>query len=96
MIDVAEKDWKVFRRLHSLALERHCAKTLRMAQDIAGDKAQTNHQRYQRLFGLMQDRDKEIARAFNNPRRSVVLEQIVAIRSLGLLEGSDLSKRVQQ
>lgn len=89
---ISESDWKIFRRLSAIALDRHCVNSLRMVRDVTDDATITNHQRYQKLFGLLHDRDKEVAQAFDNPRRSVAFEQLCIICSWGLLTDAELSE----
>jgi hypothetical protein len=43
------------------------------------------HQRYLAIFAVLQRRDKEIAQAFNDLRRSTALTQLATIYSHGLL-----------
>jgi hypothetical protein len=70
-MEIKESDWKVFRRLHSVALERYCRRVLeevRVAAECKGDY----HDCYRRLYRLIRERDKTMAAAFDDPRRSTV------------------------
>jgi len=42
------------------------------------------------IYGLIDNRDEELARAFNDPRRSRAIWQLAAINSYGLLSEEDL------
>jgi hypothetical protein len=70
MHDVPESDWKVFRELQRHALERFCKRALDEVQTILRDGARSHHNRYLDVFRLLRTRDDELARAFNDPRRS--------------------------
>jgi hypothetical protein len=66
-------DWKAFRQLREIALERFCERVLQELDAISRDVSRTQHERYVSVFGLLQDRDDELGRAFNNPRRSQMI-----------------------
>jgi hypothetical protein len=68
-MEIKESDWKVFRGLHSVALERYCRRVLeevRAAAECRGDY----HDCYRRVYRLIRERDKTMAAAFDDPRRS--------------------------
>ena len=44
-----ESDWKLFRQLHPLALDRFCARVLSEMSSLATDAGRTNHQLYDRV-----------------------------------------------
>jgi hypothetical protein len=85
-----ESDWKKFRRLREVALERLCDRTLQEIVRLAADASSGAHQRYLAIYELIQRRDREMARAFDDPRRSRVLQQLSAMHALGLLEVGEL------
>ncbi|HEY5619044.1 MAG TPA: hypothetical protein VIK60_13965 [Vicinamibacterales bacterium] len=87
-----ESDWKVFRELQRLALERFCKRTLEEVQAILGDSSRSHHDRYLAVFRLLRRRDEELAIAFNDPRRSRMIGQLVAIYTHGLLEPDELQR----
>jgi hypothetical protein len=58
---------------------------------LATDASSGAHQRYLTIYALMQRRDREIARTFNDPRRSRALQQLSAMHALGLLEVGELN-----
>jgi hypothetical protein len=90
--DVPESDWKVFRELQPLALERFCKQILAQVQTVLRDDARTHHQRYLEVFRLLRERDDEVAHAFNNPRRSAMIGQLVAIHVYGLLQPDEFAR----
>jgi hypothetical protein len=87
-----ERDWKVFRELREVALDRLCARILGEATAVIEDSAKTNHERFLELYRLIVDRNQDIARGFNAPRRSVMLSQLLFIHHLGLLEVEELAR----
>lgn len=90
-MDIKESDWKVFRRLRELALERYCERVLNDVLQLVAQGG-TAHERYLRLWKLLPERDDKIAVAFNNPRRSVAIIQILHIVNEDLLTKEELNQ----
>ena len=87
-----ESDWKVFRELQRIALERFCMRILEEVHSTLRDGSRTHHERYLVVFHLLQTRDEELAHAFNDPRRSRMITQLVAIHAYGLLEPEEFGR----
>jgi hypothetical protein len=88
--EIKESDWRVFRRLHRIALERFCQRVIEEVQSVTSLCANGYHNCYLELFALMQSRDKEMARAFNDPRRSSAFILLANIKAQGLLTEEEL------
>lgn len=88
-VDIKESDWKVFRRLHSVALERYCQRVLEEVKQ-ATTCNDSYHDCYLKLFRLIQDRDKTMGRCFDDLRRSTALLQLLIIIKEGLLTDEEL------
>ena len=69
-MDIKESDWKVFRKLHGIALERFCQRVLEEVRRAADECEDDYHECYLRVYALIRSRDKTMAGAFNDPRRS--------------------------
>lgn len=89
--DIAEKDWKVLRRLHPLALERFCEGALAQIERGLQNSARSQHERFLDVFNLVQRRDRQMARLFDDLRRSRALTMLAQIRSEGLLSDEEFS-----
>lgn len=87
-----ESDWKVFRELREVALERFCKRVLDEVERRCRNASQSHHQRYLNVFRFLQSRDEELAHAFNDPRRSRMIVQLAAIHAYGLLEARELER----
>jgi hypothetical protein len=87
-----ESDWKVFRQLQPLALDRVCQRVLADVGQIAADAGRSSHEGYRAVFELLQRRDEELAAAFDNPRRSTALVQLARIRAEGLLSDEEFGR----
>ncbi len=90
--DCPESDWKIFRELRELALERFCKRVLEELEGLCRDASRSHHERYLDIFQLLQDRDDELAHAFNDPRRSRMIAQLAAIHAHGLLRPAELAR----
>ena len=91
MREIKEPDWKVLRRVHPLALERFCERVLAEIDRVSRDGAKSHHARYLQIFRIIKQSDREIARLFDNPRRSHALTMLAQIRSEGLLTEDEFS-----
>lgn len=88
--DIAEPDWKLLSKLKPLALERLCQRILdEISMALADSKSP--HDRYLAIFALIQERDDEIAKAFNDLRRSTALIRLGAMRSLNLISDEEFA-----
>jgi hypothetical protein len=92
MREISEADWKLFRQFHPVALERFCERVLSEIGRLAADTEQSSHERYRAIFRLLQGRDKELAEAFNDLRRSTAWRQLAVIRSRGLLTDEEFAR----
>jgi hypothetical protein len=90
--DIPEPDWKVFRTVRAAALDRYCARVLDECAAVIQDTSTTNHERYLRLFRLLDDRDDALASAFNDFRRSTAIIQLAHIRRLGVVTDEELGR----
>jgi len=90
--DIRESDWKVFRQVRTVALERFCEKVLREIISFASDATKTPHERYLDIYKLVRERDRMLADAFNDVRRSTALLQLSIIHSHGLFTEEEMAK----
>lgn len=89
---VPERDWKVFRELREIALERLCERAAGDAISVLEDSEKTHHERFLELFDLVVERNEDIARGFDAPKRSAMIAQLAFIHSLGLLGDDELAR----
>ena len=90
--DFPESDWRTFRNLRELALERFCKRVLDQARSLLKPGPETHHERYLDLFELLGTRNDRMASMFDNPRRSRMIAQLAAIIADGLLEPQELEQ----
>jgi len=87
-----ESDWKTFRKLREVALERFCKRVLEDLEPLRLDASRSHHERYLDIFRFLRDRDDALAHAFNDPRRSQMIIQLAAIHAYGLLEPDEFAR----
>lgn len=90
--EIPERDWKLLRDLRSVALERFCQRALEELTRVAADSGKTHHERYGAVYGLVQERDRELAAALDGLRRSTALSQLARMRSYGLLTDEEMAR----
>ena len=88
---ISESDWKRFKPLRQLALERFCERVLLDIGRIGADARKSRHERYLDTYRLIQEKDKELVRIFDSLRRSTALIQLGLFRSHGLITEEELS-----
>jgi hypothetical protein len=88
--DIPESDWKAFRKLSAVALERLCERILKGVGRITTLEGKTYHARFLALYYFIDEQNNEMARAFDNPRRSSALFQLAAMASLDLVTAAEL------
>ena len=97
-MEIKESDWKVFRRLHTVALERYCQSVIEEVR-VAAECASDYHDCYQRLYRLIRERDKTLAVTFDDPKRSnafLLLANMIAEELLTQDEIEQFSLEVQE
>ena len=90
MRDIKESDWKVFKPLREIALERFCERVLDEIARINSDSTKSKHERFLAIYRLVRERDKEIDPIFDYLRRSTAVRQLCAFRSHDLLTEQEL------
>jgi hypothetical protein len=90
--DVGESDWRLLRAVHPVALDRFCGRILGEVTNVIGDAGKSPHQKYLEVYRLIKRRDQEIAKAFNDIRRSTAFMLICSLRRLGLLTDEEFAR----
>ncbi|KAA3649313.1 MAG: peptide ABC transporter substrate-binding protein [Proteobacteria bacterium] len=78
--------------MHPIALERFCERTLNECVQAATCDGPSAHQRYGALYRLIKARDKTLAAAFNDLRRSTAIETLINLARLDLLTTPELDE----
>jgi hypothetical protein len=89
---IPEADWRVFRSLHPIWIDRFCKRVNGELLRALSDDSRDAYEQYRAANKLMHERDEEIANAFNDFRRSTALFQIAIIRKLGVITDEELGR----
>ncbi|HKE55062.1 MAG TPA: hypothetical protein VKB46_00105 [Pyrinomonadaceae bacterium] len=92
MIDIKEPDWKLFRILHGVALERYCERVIEEVKSVADESSDSYHDTYLGIFLLLRERDKTLAGIFDDPRPSNALVLLASIIEEDLLNEEEISQ----
>ena len=88
--DIPESDWRHFKEVHQVLLERYCTRALAdLSSEISAAEG-TAHERYLRVYHLIHRKNKDMARAFDDFRRSTAVLQLGIMRRMGLLADEEL------
>jgi hypothetical protein len=90
--DFPESDWKVFRELREIALDRFCRRVLDEIEPLRLNPSRGHHERYLDVFRFLRKRDEELAFAFNDPRRSQTIVQLAAMHAHDLVAPDELAR----
>ena len=86
---IPERDWKQWRVLSQTALERLCGRILDRAAAFARG-SESAHTRYLELFNFLHERNEEMARVFDDQRRSNAWQQISNAVAAGIVTPEEL------
>jgi len=90
MTDISKTDWKIFKELRELALDRFCSRVLDEIARIGSDQAKSRHDRYLAICRFIQERDREINPIVDYLRRSSAVRQLCAFRARDLVTEEEL------
>ena len=91
-----ESDWRVFRELRPVWLERYCTQLNQQVIKKLSDSRRSEHERYIDVYRFIQKKDRELGDAFNDFRRSTATRQISIIRTLGVVTEQEVARFSEQ
>jgi len=89
---IKESDWKLFKKLQPLALERYCERVMADVDQIINNTGRDSHERYIEMYKIVRDRDKKLAQMFDAFSRSKALFQLVMYYDNNLLDDEELAQ----
>lgn len=89
---IKESDWKIFKVLRPLALQRYCEKVMGDVDRIISDTGRDSHERYIEMYKIVHDRDKKLAQMFDGFSRSKAVFQLVMYYENNLLDDEELAR----
>ncbi len=91
-LEIKEADWKLFRQLHQIALERFCHRTIEELCSVTSKCADGYHACFLEVFALIQERNEELARTFDDIRRSTAIILLANMKEQDLLSEEEFSR----
>jgi hypothetical protein len=93
MLDrILESDWKIFRQLHPVILDRFCRRILEEIEGITSDTNKSNHEKHIAIYELARRRDREIENGSHDLRRSTAMLHICSFRRQGLFTDAEFAR----
>jgi len=94
--EIPESDWKKFRTVREVALERFSGQILEQVRTASAQPGQSLHERYLQVCRIIHERDRQLGDAFNDPRRSHARTQLLLMHRLGVIEPEELAQFSKQ
>jgi len=88
---IPEADWKLWRGLREQALERFSQNALAEFAAVK-DGEGTSHERYLKVYQLLEERDVKLGEIFNGPKRSNAFFQIALAAHAQLITREEIAK----
>jgi len=91
-----EADWKTLRGMKGILLKRASSRALERVEKIIGQQKADPHKAYIKLWRVLEDEDRKIARAFNDMKRSNALMKLLDMVRHDLLTKDELNKYTKE
>jgi len=89
---IKESDWKVFKELNPLALDRYCKRVLNEVNGIINENDVGVHDRYLKMYKVVHERDKRMGEIFDHFSRSKAFIDLVVYYRENLISDEELSR----
>ena len=90
--EIKEADWKLLRRLHRVALERFCRRAVEEVSAAVSDRSGDYHECFLEVFALINERNRGLARTFDDLRRSNATLLLAGMMEQCLLSEEEFSQ----
>jgi len=88
---IPEPDWKRFKDVRAKLLERYCAQVIEEIATASRGQG-TAHERYLKIYKIIEERDETMAKVFDDFRRSTAVFQLGLLRRIKLLTDEELGQ----
>jgi len=90
---IKESDWRKFKELRPLALQRYCQRVIDEVKDVLDKQNPDSHDQYLEVFNIVHGGDKKLARMFDQGfSRSKAFEQLLMYYGDGLLRDDEIEQ----
>lgn len=90
MKHIAEKDWKLLRKIKEEKLNLACGEILSNVENVIKSKKNENHKSYLTVWDLVKSGDKKIEQLFDDLGRSNAILKLALWRKNGLLSDQEI------
>ena len=90
--EIPESDWKVFKQVHPLALERFCSRANEELASMAQDTGRPQVERFHALCDRARQLSRDCHEVFADFRRSTARVQLLAMRGHGVLKPEEIAR----
>lgn len=89
---IKESDWKIFKELRPVALQRYCKRVMGDVDKIIHKESGDAHERYIEMYKIVHDADKKLSHMFDGFSRSKALHQLVMYYGNDLLKEEEIDQ----
>lgn len=89
---IPEKDWKHFKVVHDVAMERYCSRVIEECQEVLTDAGVSARDRFLQVSRLVRERNREMASAFDDMRRSTAVLRLATMIGLEVVTAKELEQ----
>ena len=90
--DISEADWKCFKAVHAIAVQRYADRCLQEVQTYLADKTASAAERYFQIRDGINKREKDRRRLFDASRRSIAVIQLAMMRAEKLVTDDEMDR----
>jgi hypothetical protein len=95
-LDIAESDWKIFKELHPIALDRFFTRSVKEIRSALETKDKSAKEQFWRAFDLADKDRKQAAQLFDDYRRSTAMLMTAALFRRNLITEPELNRFSQE
>lgn len=89
---IKESDWKIFKELRPLALDRYCKRVMDDVESTIHQSKKDSHTKYIEMYKTVKEGDKKLAHMFDGFSRSKAVEQLLLYYSNNLLRDQEFAR----
>lgn len=93
---IPEADWKKLRAFQNAALKKACDRALDSIAEVAASRGTDSHQAYQKIWRIMKREDEQIARMFDDLKRSTAIFKLALWKKNGVLSDEDFGQLTEE
>ena len=93
---IVESDWKILRKNEDELVNKFCQKVLDKIESLIKNENESPHEKYLKLFKLLDKEDKKISEMFDGLRRSNAIMKIISMKYYGLIDDEFIAQFTEE